>query len=223
MDITCQTLSLDRVFLHMTVTVFFRISAHRSYEAHYSLQNPREMIESCVLDAVQSIAPEMSLDELYASPQRIADFCYERLGTHLLDHGFETSRILVQRIEPTRVVREAMDETAASRALKSAAVHAGEANKMEIVKHAEGAAERHYLMGVAISKARKAMVDQMQESAALFADVDVRIRTPPSTSEIMKILLVAQYMDVLEVVNPDGVMVEPEPKALNQIRDRLAT
>ena len=71
-------------------------------------------------------------------------------------------------------------------------------NKIEIIKRAEGQAERHYLMGVALAKSRQAMVHEMKQGAALLGGVDVRIRQPPQPQEIMNILLVAQYMDVLE-------------------------
>lgn len=221
LDITCQTMSLDRVFVCVTVSLFYRVSAQRSFEAFYSMQDPQTIIKSCVLDAIQSIAPCLSLDDLYASKARIAEFCYDRLGQHLLDHGYETNRILVKCIEPTKVIRDAMDEVAASRVLKRVAAHTAEANKIEKVKKAEADAERHYLMGVAVAKARQVISDQMKESAALFSDVDVRIRHPPSTSEILKILLVAQYMDVLEVVKPEQIMIEAEPEAFNAVRESI--
>ena len=116
-----------------------------------------------------------------------------------------------------------MDEIAASRAFKLAASHKGEANKCEIVKKAEAHAERLHYMGVAISRARQAIVEGMKESTVLFSDVDVRFAHPPTRKEIMGLLLVAQYMDVLSKLKPEAVVLHPEPDTVLSTLDTKAS
>jgi regulator of protease activity HflC (stomatin/prohibitin superfamily) len=220
-DVRIQTLTLDRVFVTVDVCCLFRVSLHHSFDAFYRMKDPRAIIRTCLVDAVQSICPAMTLADLYASKCRISAFIIDRLGRLLLDFGYELHQVLVNRIRPVAPVKDAMDDVAASRSLKFAAAHQAQANKTKVVKHAEAQAERMSLMGHATARQRQVLVDHMKQSAVLFQEVDVRLVAPPSLPQVMTILLMAQYMDLLSRLKPDSVLLEVEPEALHRIEGRL--
>jgi hypothetical protein len=76
-------------------------------------------------------------------------------------------------------------------------------------------------MGHATARQRQVLVDHMKQSAVLFQEVDVRLVAPPSLQQVMTILLMAQYMDLLSRLKPDSVLLEVEPEALHRIEGRL--
>jgi regulator of protease activity HflC (stomatin/prohibitin superfamily) len=220
-DIRIETLTLDRVFVTVDVCCMFRVSLHRSFDAFYRLKDPRMAISTCLVDAVQTICPALTLNDLYASKCQMSDFIVDRLGRLLLEFGYELHKVLVTRILPVAPVKDAMDDVAASRSLKFAAAHQAEANKVVVVRKAEAHAERMSLMGHATARQQQVIVDHMKQSAVLFQEVDVRLVEPPSLQQVMTILLMAQYMDLLSRLKPDRVQLEVEPEALCRIEDRL--
>lgn len=220
-NIGVETLTLDRVFVTINVCCQFRVSIRRSFDAFYRMRNPHMIIRTCLVDAVQSICPILTLDELYGSKHRVSEFIVDRLNTFLLEFGYELHRVLVNSIIPVAVVKEAIDDVAASRSMKFASAHKAEANKTEVIKKAEAEAERSYLLGYATARERHVIVDHMKQGALLFQEIDVRLAEPPSSEQVMTILLTAQYMDLLTNLKPTNVVLEVDPQTLKRIEHNL--
>lgn len=222
LDVTCETLTSDHVFCRITASVQFRVLENRCYEAFYSLANPASIMENCILDVVRSTVPTMTLDHIFVSKQELSIAVFARLQNIMMNFGYEITHSLVTHITPNALVRQSMDEIMASRCYKDAASHKAEAAKTKRVKEADAHAERLYLEGTGVAKGRQAIVKGMEESFALFSDIDVRIVKPPSRKEIMKILLVTQYMDLLAHLKPDNLMVVYEPSHVEDLRQRIS-
>ena len=99
-------------------------------------------------------------------------------------------------MDPDQRVKNAMNEINASKRLKFAVAERAEGDKVLQVKAAEAEAESKYLSGVGVAKQRKAIVDGLRTSIVDFQD-EV---TGSSTKEVMDLLLLTQYFDMIRDV-----------------------
>jgi regulator of protease activity HflC (stomatin/prohibitin superfamily) len=53
LDVVCETKTKDNVFLHVTVSVQYRVLQDGAYDAYYRLTDPRSQIQSYVFDVVR--------------------------------------------------------------------------------------------------------------------------------------------------------------------------
>jgi hypothetical protein len=93
-----------------------------------------------------------------------------------------------------------MNEINSSKRLKFAIAERAEGDKILKVKAAEAEAEAKYLSGVGVAKQRKAIVDGLRTSIVDFSDhVE-----GSSTKEVMDLLLLTQYFDMIRDVGASG-------------------
>ncbi|VAH98585.1 unnamed protein product [Triticum turgidum subsp. durum] len=85
------------------------------------------------------------------------------------DYGYSIEHILMVDIIPDAAVRRAMNDINAAQRLQLASVYKGEAEKIHLVKKAEGEAEAKYLSGVGIAKQRQAITDGLRENILNFS------------------------------------------------------
>lgn len=130
--------------------------------------------------------------------------------------------MLLTRIYPNEHVKISMNEMQASKRMKEAMPHKAEAVRLQLVKEAEGRAERDYLNGVGVARERKAIVAGMRDimegvlTLALsekrgYDDNDdsgegkeVASSTEVSTKGVMDLLLLTQYFDLITGLSPSG-------------------
>ena len=195
LDVAAEVNTADKVFCRVQCTILFRVSLVHAYEACYALQDPSGTIESLVLDILRSTIPAMSLEALFTSRDDIVDAVFGKLFRPLRGYGYELCAVLLTHIAPDATVQEALNEVPAAARWKQAAVHQGEAIFVERVKRAEAAAEQNYLHGVGTARQRQALAASLSESTQTWMD-DVYIQGP-THQQIMSLLLVTQYFDVL--------------------------
>lgn len=222
LDITCRTNTADNVFCRLKISVLFKLSVTRAYEAYYGLDDgPMEMIQAVALDMVRSKVPSISLDDLFVSKSKITDIVFEKLYQVMIEYGYEITSVLMTDILPNESVRAAMNEINVNRRLKLAASHLAEAHRTEVVQKAESNAEWLALSGVGTAQKRHAIVKGMQETVDSWMD-DVYL-VSPSNKDIMDLLVMSQYLDLLSTVKPDAVFMRPEPIEVMQMRQSLPT
>lgn len=108
---------------------------------------------------------------------------------------------------------------------RAAANEKAEAEKILLIKRAEGDAESKYLAGLGIARQRQAIVDGLRDSVLAFAE------NVPGTSskDVMDMVLVTQYFDTLKEIGAssksNSVFVPHGPGAVkdiaSQVRDGL--
>ncbi len=88
----------------------------------------------------------------------------------------------------------------ASARLREAATEKAEAEKILQIKAAEAEAESKYLSGLGIARQRKAIVDGLRDTVSNFSG------SIPGTSaqDVMDLLLLIQYFDLLKDINHGG-------------------
>jgi regulator of protease activity HflC (stomatin/prohibitin superfamily) len=207
LEVTLETKTSDHVFCQITLALLYRIV--KPYEAFYRLADPMQLIQTCVLNAVRSTVPTMTMDTIFMDKQQILiSAVFASLQPVLRDYGYDAVTCLVTQIQPNELVKASMNEIMASRRLKQAAAHKAEANKVQVVRHAEATAEQDASRGVGTARERQAVAEGMRESIQVWREMDVRVVAPPDVSEVMELLLVTQYLDVLTQVGADHMQVQ---------------
>jgi regulator of protease activity HflC (stomatin/prohibitin superfamily) len=217
LDVICETKTKDNVFVQVAVSVQYRVLTEKTYDAFYKLTDPIEQIRSYVYDVIRSTVPKMELDKAFESKADIADACQDQLQKVMNDYGYEIMESLVTDLSPDQRVKASMNEINASKRLKMASMHKADADKIRQVKAAEAEAESRYLSGVGVARQRKAIVDGLQQSINDFKS-DVKGTSP---RDVMDLLLLTQYFDLLRDVGANTIFMQHEPDAVVNLQRQV--
>jgi regulator of protease activity HflC (stomatin/prohibitin superfamily) len=227
LDVKVETKTEDNVFVHLTVSVQYFVKPEKVYEAFYKLDNPNMQITSFVFDVVRAWVPRMKLDDVFEKKDEIADAIKSELAHTMDQFGYDFVKALVTDIDPDPKVKLAMNEINAGQRLRVAASEKGEADRILKVKAAEAEAQSKALQGKGIADQRKAIVEGLRESVAVFQD------SVPGASpqDVMNLVLMTQYFDTLKEIGATAksntLVVPHSPGVLSdltgQIRDALLT
>jgi regulator of protease activity HflC (stomatin/prohibitin superfamily) len=227
LDVQVETKTQDDVFVHILVSVQYRVLKNKIFEAYYTLNDPRIQIESYVFDVVRARVPKIKLDDVFAKKDEIADTVKAELQEVMDEFGYDIVKALVTDISPDAKVKAAMNEINEAQRLRVAANERGEAEKILKVKQAEAEAESKILQGKGMAGQRRAIVDGLKDSLQ-----DFQQSIPGTTSqEVMSLILMTQYFDTLKDMGVHGksttIMVPHSPSSLKdlsgQIREAIIT
>ena len=109
----------------------------------------------------------------------------------------------------------------ASQRLRVAAAEKAEAEKILQVKAAEAEAESKYLSGLGVARQRKAIVDGLRDTVAVFShDVD-----GAGPKDVMDLLLMTQYFDMIKDIGSkkagSTIFLPHGPHAVEKLRHDL--
>ena len=189
------------------VTVTLRIAIQyvipnydKVFDAYYKLIDYKEQIESWVYDAVRSMVPNMTMNQVYENKDEIAKDVEEKLAERMQLYGFEIVRALVNDVIPPSKVKDAMNEVNTQQRLQVAAEAEGEKNKILIVKNAEAEAKNKELQGIGIANQRKAIIEGYKEAVQDFTK-----GIPDSASkDVMSLVIISQYFETLDRLGGDS-------------------
>ena len=195
--LTMETKTKDNVFVTIPISVQNRVRPEAVYDAFYKLSDPEAQIQSYVEQVILGHVPSMTLDEVFASQAGIAAAVKQELDSDMTGFGYEIVNVLVTDIKPDEKVKSAMNDINAAQREQVAAQARGEAEKILVVKKAEGEAESKALQGHGIANQRKAIIEGLQTSVEQFT----RAVGGSTTSEVMQLVLVTQYFDTLKSIS----------------------
>jgi regulator of protease activity HflC (stomatin/prohibitin superfamily) len=196
LDVRVETKTQDNVFLTAVVSVQYQILRENVFEAYYALTNPAQQITAHVYDVMRSQLPTLELDAVFEAKEELAIAVKNALTETMTGYGYQILQTLITDLDPDQRVKNAMNEINSSKRLKYAIAERAEGDKILQVKSAEAEAEAKYLSGVGVAKQRKAIVDGLRTSIVDFADNT----SGTSTKEVMDLLLLTQYFDMLRDV-----------------------
>ena len=116
------------------------------------------------------------------------------------DFGYGIVKALVTDIDPDTKVKMSMNEINAAQRLREAAIQQAEADKIRVVKAAEGEAESKALQGQGIANQRKAIIEGLQQSVANFKDGVGGV----NSQDAMNLVMMTQYLDTLTSFGNNG-------------------
>ena len=223
LDVRVETKSEDNVFVNLTVAVQYFVLPDKVYDAFYRLEDAQRQITSYVFDVIRAQVPKITLDDVFAKKDDIAEAVKVELAHVMEGFGYGILKALVTDIEPDARVKEAMNEINHAQRMRVAATEKGEADRILKVKHAEGDAQSKALQGRGIADQRAAIIAGLRDS------VDEFRRTIPGTTatDIMSIVLITQYFDVLKEIGAssrtNAVFVSHSPATVGNLTEEIRT
>lgn len=221
LDVKIETKTKDNVFVNVIVSVQYYVLPSKVVDAFYKLQDPQGQITSFVFDTVRARVPSMILDDLFEKKDEIAMAVKSELDSVMDDFGYGIVKALVTDIDPDANVKRSMNEINAAQRLREAAIQQAEADKIRVVKAAEGEAESKALQGQGIANQRKAIIDGLKESVENFnKSID-----GTSAEDVMNLVLMTQYFDTLKEIGMSGksntIMIPHSPGGMGDISEQM--
>ena len=221
LDVKVETKTKDNVFVNVMVSVQYFVIPKKVPDAFYRLQEPEAQIQSYVYDVVRARVPAIKLDNVFETKDDIAKAVRSELAQIMDDFGYGIVKALVTDIDPDANVKASMNQINASQRLRLAAIEQAEADKVRVVKAAEGEAESKALQGKGIADQRLAIVSGLKESVADFKN------NIPGTSaqDVMNLVLMTQYFDTLKDIGlsskTNAILIPHSPGGMTQVADQL--
>ena len=194
MRVSCESKTKDNVFVVIDMSVQYRVVEDKMREAFYELTDPAGQITSYLFDTVRSAVPKLELDQVFAQKDEVARACKLETAKAMEKYGYDILDTLITDVNPDARVKASMNEINAAARLRVAALDRAEADKIRVIKQAEGDAESKYLSGVGISKQRAAIVEGLRESVVAF-NQNVE---GTSARDVIDLVLIVQYFDTLK-------------------------
>ncbi|MBH1989122.1 MAG: SPFH domain-containing protein [Myxococcaceae bacterium] len=222
MVVEVETKTKDNVFVRVHIAVQYFVLQTRLFDAFYKLSTPGPQIESHVLDIVRGQVPKMDLDHVFENKDTIAYAVKDELTESMTEFGYGIQTALVTEIDPDQKVKSAMNDINAALRERTAANERGEAERILVVKRAQGDAESKALQGTGIANQRRAIIDGLQQSVDLFQKA-----IPGTTADdVMKLVLMIQYLDTLKDIGATGksntVFLNHSPGTLGDLVQQIA-
>lgn len=211
--VRCETKTKDNVFVTLECAVQQQPVREKVREAIYGLMNPAQQIESYVADVVRSEVPKMTLDQVFENKDQIARAVNSKITKQMNKFGFNILQALVTNVEPSAVVKNALNNVEAAVKERVAQETKAKAAHFVAVKKAEAESESKALQGQGIAKQRMAIVDGLKES------VGMQSSRPEDVAEL---LLVTQYFDTLEKISDSKTSTIFIPHSVGGVADVAA-
>jgi regulator of protease activity HflC (stomatin/prohibitin superfamily) len=221
LDVRVETKTNDNVFVFVVVSVQYYVLPSKVVDAFYRLQNPQTQITSFVFDTVRARVPSIILDDLFEKKDDIAQAVKSELDAVMDDFGYGIVKALVTDIDPDAKVKTSMNEINAAQRLREAAIQQAEADKIRVVKAAEGEAESKALQGQGIANQRKAIIEGLKESVENFSNNVEGAKT----QDVMNLVLMTQYFDTLKDIGLTGksntILIPHSPGGMGDISEQM--
>mmetsp|Transcript_5052 Transcript_5052/g.7724 ORF Transcript_5052/g.7724 Transcript_5052/m.7724 type:complete len:276 (-) Transcript_5052:103-930(-) len=215
LDVTCETKTLDNVFVMVNVSVQFQVIREKVYQAFYSLSDSQDQMRSYIYDTLRAAICALTLDQAFDCKDEVSQTLKTNLQEVFSEYGFSICQTLVTDISPNNRVRDAMNEINSSMRIKEASYQRAEGEKLLKVKRAEAEAESMHLSGVGVARSRHAIMDGLKESILEFNNQV----SDTSSRDVMDLLVLTQYFDALqEVGSHAGTKTVFLPSDSNSVR-----
>jgi regulator of protease activity HflC (stomatin/prohibitin superfamily) len=221
LEVRIETKTQDNVFVFVVVSVQYYVLPGKVVDAFYKLQDAPGQITSFVFDTVRARVPAIILDDLFEKKDDIAQAVKAELDSVMDDFGYGIVKALVTDIDPDAKVKASMNEINAAQRLRQAAIQQAEADKIRVVKAAEGEAESKALQGIGIANQRKAIIDGLKDSVANFNSSI----TGTNAQDVMNLVLMTQYFDTLKEIGLSGksntILIPHSPGGMGDISEQM--
>ena len=132
-----------------------------------------------------------------------------------------TYKALVTDINPDEKVKVSMNEINAAQRLREAAIQQAEADKIRVVKAAEGEAESKALQGQGIANQRKAIIEGLKESVENFSSAVNGV----NSQDVMNLVMMTQYFDTIKELGLSGknstILIPHGPGGMTDMSDQI--
>lgn len=219
-DLTVESKTKDNVFVHIKIAIQDQVDPERVKEAFYKLDDVLAQEEAYAKDVVRSEVPKLTLDEVFERKDDIGKELQRELQSKMGEYGYRIISALVVDVEPDETVKAAMNAINAAQRHQVATQSTAEANRILLVKQAEGEAEAKKLQGQGIADQRKAIIAGLRESVA-----DFSAATGTSPADVMTLVMMTQYFDTIKSLGDSGrtntILLPHSPGGLSDLAGQI--
>lgn len=218
-----ETITKDKTFTTLHLSVQYKVLPDKVYDAYYQLgkDNAVAQMHSYIDNVVRAFVPTLDLDDVFERQDDIQGTVQTTLKAVMEKYGYVIEAVLVTDIVPAAKVKDEMNRINAAKRAAIAAEREGEAEKIKMIKVAEGGAESKRLAGLGIANERR-------EIARGIHDAREQVKEGSEGMDdrgVMKILGLVQYLDTLAAfAKADGtktILVPHSPGGLADFERQL--
>jgi regulator of protease activity HflC (stomatin/prohibitin superfamily) len=220
LDVRLETKTLDNVFVVIVASTQFRINPQNIALAYYELQDPGAQLRAYVEDALRSAIPSLALDDAFARKDNIALDVQQTVGNEMSRFGFTVVKTLITAIDPSDVVKQAMDSINAAQREKEATRQRADAQRIAIETQATADAEKVRLQGEGQANYRREIANGIGDQIKTLHEMGMNVE------EVNRIVMFNQYLDVMRSLSESGnaktvVLPASTPGAFNQLYNEV--
>jgi regulator of protease activity HflC (stomatin/prohibitin superfamily) len=189
--------SNDKVIIDVSTNLIFSVDSGLDgvKKFVYSLSNRNQSIGAVIENSLRTYIAKETHEGILEKKEELAAHIRGDMEKQFAEWGMIIYSFQITGVSFPATITQAMSEVVASEQLKKAAMNKGEATKIQAVKEAEGERERKRLQGEGIAMEREAIAKGLKESIEI-----VRGTTDQSSSEILALLTLTQYLDTLKTI-----------------------
>lgn len=189
--------SADKVIVDVTTNLIFAVNPTEDgvQRFTYVLQDPTQSIGAIIENSLRTYIAKETHEGILEKKDELALHIQGDLERQFSEWGMMIKSFQITNVNFPVTITDAMSEVVASQQLRKAAENKGEAIKIQAIKEAEAEKERKRLQGEGVALEREAIADGLRKSIET-----VQKATNQSSTEIMAILNLTQYLDTLKTV-----------------------
>ena len=197
----------DDAFVTLPVSFMARYDAESASKAHYALSGDdyntgvHPAVATVALNALRGVAAGMSLQELYADRDSMAEEVMNRTRARLAEYGYVLVGVLVDQPEVGDTMKSAFNAVIESKREREAAEQRAEAKRVMIVGEAKAESEAQALRAEGISNARKVLSSGYAEA------VDKARAHGLNAENVSHLLLETNRLDAMRAMAEHGKLV----------------
>ena len=195
-----KTKAKDGVFVTMPIDIQLRVKDTK--KALYESTVPVQIIKQKILEALKSFASSLEFEELYQKRNEFSTRIIQDVGEDILNqYGYEIVDIIVDEPQAPSSVEASYNSVRASEQNLRAAENEAEAEKVQMIKKAEGRKQAQALLGQGIAEQRAAIFKNYSEQFnKLIAD-------GMNAEEASKMMALAMTQDTLRDIGEQGNLI----------------
>lgn len=210
-----RTKSKDDVFVQVPIEMQLRVTNTQKYV--YETNNPVGQISTIISAAVKEQASKMDFAELYEAREEISDKVKASVGQQITDtYGVEIVDIIVDEPKAPEAIERSYNEVRASERELTATNNRSEAEKIRMVKEAEGRRAAAALLGKGIAEQRAAIFENYSEQ------FNKLIEQGMNKEAAEKIMALAMIQDTQRDIGEKGNLIITSGNGSSQLAELMA-
>ncbi len=187
----------DKVIVDITTNLIYAVNPTEDGIQRYTyvLLDPHGSIGAIIENSLRTYIAKETHEGILEKKEELALHIQGDLEKQFSEWGMLIRSFQITNVTFPTTITDAMSEVVASQQLRKAAENKGEAIKIQAIKEAEAEKERKRLQGEGIALEREAIAEGLKKSIET-----VQEATKQSSSEILAILNLTQYLDTLKSI-----------------------
>ncbi|EKE27521.1 MAG: hypothetical protein ACD_3C00196G0014 [uncultured bacterium (gcode 4)] len=187
----------DKVIVDVSTNLIFTVNptAEWIFKFTYVLQNRQQSIWAIIENSLRTYIAKETHEWILEKKEELALHIRNDLEIQFAEWWMLINSFQITNVNFPVTITNAMSEVVASQQLRKAAENKWEAVKIQAIKEAEGEKERKRLQWEWIALEREAIAEWLQKSVEIVQKVSGQ-----SSTEILSILTLTQYLDTLKTV-----------------------